>query len=137
MTLRGGCHCNNIQITWHVIDFSLVPRACQCDYCRARGARYVSKSGSRFEVSIRDSKLHRTIQHGSNSARFHECTNCDQLVFVTALIEGEMYGVLNAHQLINKAGFGTPVEADYSDQSATQKMHRWRQNWCHPVVIKS
>ena len=120
---------------WHTIDYSLVPRACQCEYCTSKSAAYVSKSGTKFEVTIRNSDLHATAQHGSNSASFHECTNCDQVIFVTAEIGGELYGALNATCLVNKFGFSPAVDANYSAQTAGEKLARWQQNWCHPVLI--
>ena len=135
MSITGGCRCNNIRITWHTVDHSVVPRACQCDYCLSKGVAYVSKSGTRFDVSVRSEALHKKVQHGSNSAVFHECANCCQLIFVTAEIDGELYGALNANHLNNKMGFSSPVETDFSSCTAQQKKERWRQNWCHPVII--
>ena len=137
MSIPGSCDCNNIEIKWHTVDHSLVPRACQCDYCRGKSAAYVSKSGTRFDVTIRRDKLHKTVRHGSNSADFHECANCDQVIFVTAEISGELYGALNANHLNNKLGFSASVATEFVPQSAEEKRERWRQNWCHPVVIKN
>ena len=34
MSMYGGCDCKNIEIVWHIADQELVPRACQCEYCR-------------------------------------------------------------------------------------------------------
>jgi hypothetical protein len=133
--MRGSCSCNNIEVVWHTVDYSVVPRACQCDYCRAKGAVYASKSGTAMEVLIHKVDLHRIITHGSGVARFHECGNCTELVFVTADIDGEMYGALNAACLKNKLGFSGAVVADYSGDSAAERRERWRQHWCHPVRI--
>lgn len=136
MSINGGCDCGNIQITWRTIDYSLVPRACQCRYCSKNSVAYVSKSATAFEVLVRNDKLYAEIRHGSNRATFHECTNCDQVVFVTALIDGKLYGALNANQLKNKFGFSSPVSVDLSALAASEKRERWRQNWCCPVFIK-
>ena len=137
MSISGSCDCNNIEITWHTVDHSLVPRACQCDYCLSKAAEYVTKSGSSFDVLIRNEKLYKKSQHGSKSAIFHECANCDQVVFVTAEIDGELYGALNANHLNNKLGFSRSVQANFSSQTAEEKLERWRENWCHPVLITS
>ncbi len=135
MRLLGSCDCHNIEVAWHTVDHSLVPRACQCAYCFGKSAAYVSKSGTRVDVRIRNSRLHKTIQHGSHSADFHECTNCDQVILVTAEIDGELYGALNANKLENRFGFPAPIEVNFSSQSAVEKRERWRQNWCYPVRI--
>jgi hypothetical protein len=131
----GSCKCNNIEVRWRTLDFSVVPRACQCEYCRARGAAYVSKSGTSVEVKIRKESLHKLVEQGSKSATFHECAGCGEVVLVTAIIEGETYGALNANCMINKHGFSEPVQTHFSNQTAGQKCERWRQNWCHPVLI--
>ncbi len=136
MSLYGSCECKNIQITWHTVDYCFVPRACQCEYCLEKKAAYVSKPNSRFEVVIHNPGLHKVVYHGSGNAGFHECINCDQVLFVTTDINGELYGALNAIHLTSKLGFATPVKMNVSDQSAGEKKERWEKNWCCPVVIQ-
>lgn len=135
MSMHGGCRCNNIQVTWHTVDYSVVPRACQCEYCRGKGAAYVSKSGTLVETRIHDQSQHRVTTQGSNSAEFHECGACDDVVLVTASLDGDIYGALNAQCLHNRLGFAAAVAMDYAGQSAQQKQQRWRQNWCSPIRI--
>ena len=135
--MRGNCRCNNIQVVWHTVDYSVVPRACQCEYCLEKGAAYVSKSGTAVDVLVHKERHHRIIMHGSGNDRFHECGSCGEVVFVTADIDGDIYGVLNAMCMRNKLGFPAAVMADLSGQTAAQKRDRWRQNWCHPVTITS
>jgi len=69
------------------------------------------------------------------SAKFHECTNCGELVFVTAEIEEELYCSLNAGCIKNPFEFGASVKMQLYNQTAAEKRNRWRQNWCHPVLI--
>jgi hypothetical protein len=135
MSMHGSCKCRNIEVHWHTVDYSLVPRQCQCDYCGQKDAAYVSKSGTRVDIHIHSERLHNTVMQGSNSALFHECGNCGQLVFVTAEIDGELFGALNANCMDNKLGFSAPIGVDFSNQSAGEKLIRWRDNWCHPVFI--
>ncbi len=136
MSLHGSCSCQNIEVIWHNVDLSLVPRACQCDYCQAKSAAYVTKSATRFEVVIHHKNLHQQIKHGSQTAVFHECAHCKDIVFVTVSIDGEIYGALNANIMDKSLEFAEPVMMDFSGQSAQEKLHRWRQNWCYPVSIR-
>lgn len=136
MSMHGHCRCNNIQLVWRTMDYSVVPRACQCSYCLAKGAAYVSKSGTTVEVRIHNKRLHAIITHGSQLAEFHECGACADLVLVTAHIDGESYGALNARCMDNKPGFAAAVAIDCSGHTAEQKRLRWRQNWCSPVRIQ-
>ena len=137
MSIRGGCKCNNIEIIWHTIDRSLVPRECQCDYCVDKGMSYVSKSGTRVEVQIREQNLHHINQQGTMSAKFHECMNCGELVFVTAEIEEELYCSLNAGCIDNLFEFGAAIKMQLCNQTAAEKRKIWLENWCNPVLIKS
>ncbi len=135
MTMRGSCRCKNFRVVWQTVDYSVVPRRCLCPYCRARDAAYVTKSGTRVQVSIQNKDLHNIVRHGSENAGFHECGHCGDLVLVTVEIQGDVYGALNANCLRNKHGFAPAVDTDFSNQSAAEKLQRWRQNWCHPVQI--
>jgi len=135
LSIRGHCKCRNIDVHWHSRDYTVVPRRCQCRYCLSKNAAYVSKSGTRVDILIRKSGLHIIHQQGSRSAEFHECGNCQDLVFVTAWIDGELFCALNANCLANPQGFSPGSEMTLFDQTATEKKNRWRQNWCHPVFI--
>jgi hypothetical protein len=135
--MRGSCKCKNIKIHWQTVDYSLVPRKCQCQYCKEKDAAYVSKSGSRIDVYIHNERMHNTLRHGTNCAIFHECGNCGELVFVTANIDGEIFGALNANCMKNGLGFAAAIETNFSEQTAEEKKERWRKNWCHPVLITS
>lgn len=135
MSMRGSCKCRNIEVWWRTVDYSAVPRQCLCEYCREKSVCYVSKAGTRVDVTIRDARLHKTVRQGSNTAVFHECGNCGVLVLVTADIDGEVYGALNANCLDNPLGFCAAVEMDFSAQAAGDKMDRWKANWCRPVCI--
>ena len=136
MSMRGSCKCNNIDVSWHTVDYSVVPRKCQCQYCMEKDASYVSKSRSRVVIHIHNAKLHKSVQHGTNSAIFHECGHCGELVFVTADIGGDIFAALNANCLENRRGFSDPVVTNFSNQSAEERIERWRRNWCHPVIIE-
>lgn len=135
MTMIGSCQCNNIKLTWNVIDFTMTPRACQCDYCLSKKAAYVSKPGSLVEVEVNDKSLLRTVKHGSKTAIFHECASCGELVFVTVVLDGEIYGVVNSNNLVNKFGFAEPVSMSFEGQSKQEKESRWKSNWCR-IQIK-
>jgi hypothetical protein len=81
--------------------------------------------------------MHYVHQQGSGTAAFHECTNCHDLVAVTANIEGETYCALNSNCLTNPHGFSPAVEMTLFNQPVAQKLERWRQNWCYPVNIRT
>lgn len=133
--MRGGCRCHNFEVVWHTVDYSVVPRACQCEYCLGKGAAYVSKSGTAVKVVVHKAQLHRIVTHGSGSARFHECSSCGDVVLVTAQLGKDYFGALNALCMNNTLGFPPAMHTNYANDTTEVKRERWRQNWCHPVVI--
>jgi hypothetical protein len=136
MVLQGSCCCGNITLSWDANATLLVPRACQCSYCVSRQAAWVGQTGTSFHVTIHRPEHHRIITQGSRTARFHECTSCNTVVFATALLEREHYGILNAHCLQQYPDLAAPVQTDFSTQDPERKRSRWRRNWCHPVAIE-
>ncbi|NND66146.1 MAG: hypothetical protein HKN19_01045 [Halioglobus sp.] len=135
MSLEGRCPCGNLSIHWQTVDYSVVPRACQCSYCREHGAAWVSKPGTRVRLGVRDQLGYRVVQQGSETAQFYECDHCGAVLVATVEAEGDTYGALNARHLRNPQGFAAPVEVDYSGQDAAEKVARWRSNWCCPVQL--
>jgi hypothetical protein len=133
--MHGGCVCGNIRVEWGANDFSVTPRACQCGYCVAKNAAYVSRSGSIFRATIFDGAAHRVLGHGTHSAEFHECSRCDSLVFVTAHIDNTIYGVLNSKCFSDGTNFPPPQKISFDDETLEQRRGRWRNNWCYPVFV--
>lgn len=136
MTMHGSCSCGNFKVRWQTVDYSVVPRQCQCDYCLEKGCAYVSKSGSRIDVSVARRHFHRTVRQGSKRALFHECGHCGDLVLVTVEIEGEVFGALNASCMTNRQGFSPVLTVDFSHEAEQEKVQRWSKNWCSPVRIQ-
>lgn len=134
MSFEGTCSCGNITFVWHALALGS-PRACQCEYCASKSAAYLSEPDTQLVVSIQDEKYHRTVQHGEKLAVFHECSVCDEVIFVSAKIKGKLYGVINATHLKNKNVMATAVQTNFEAQSADQKKSRWQKNWCEVLVI--
>ncbi len=133
--MRGQCQCGNLRIHWQNIDLSLVPRVCQCEFCRARALAWVSKSGTRVTLAIANPGLHRILHQGTATVDFHCCTFCDTLVMATCTSDGTTYGALNANCMANPQGFGEPVPVTLDRDPLPQRMERRRRNWCAPVII--
>ncbi|MGK0298875.1 MAG: hypothetical protein ACI9XC_002499 [Gammaproteobacteria bacterium] len=135
-TMKGSCVCKNIEIEWLASDFSHIPRVCQCDYCRLINASYVSQSGTEIHVTIHDEDKHKVVMHGTNTAAFHVCTNCDSLTIATSLIDGTIYGVINSKCLENQDRFKEPQTFSYEGETLEQRLNRRKKNWCSPVLFR-
>lgn len=136
--MLGGCRCKNITFDWHIRDFSLVPRACQCNYCVSKNAAYVAKPGSKFSLTIMHAKIHHQHTQGSRSATFHECRLCHELVAVTCTIDGQNYGVINANVLAQRKRFpnAKAVQFTVKPKILADRLQQRKLNWSSPVTIK-
>ncbi len=135
MTLRGSCRCYNLTVSWQNVDYSLVPRACDCHYCRHRGAVWVSKSGSALNLQVQRTAAYVQSHQGSEQAAFHECRHCGDVVAVTVLIDDDRYGAVNLNCLRDACRFPPAVMVQLTGLAPEEKRERWRQNWCCPVTL--
>ncbi len=127
MKLR--CKCGNFRVDWDTSIHPLVARVCGCDYCSIRKSEYVSDPDSTVKFRVTDEYLHKIVQHGHNTADFHECKNCG-VVIVVSTIDGRKYCVINAKALgLNEYGLD-PAIKDYSDESIQDRLARRKRNWC-------
>ncbi len=134
MSIQGSCKCGNFKIKWHSSDYQLIPRECVCNYCQSKEATYVSKCDTKFEVIITNQSLHHIHQQCTQTAQFHECKGCGNLVFVTSDINGALFGSINSACLEDSNKFQPSVSLALSTTTADQKKHKWRQSWCQANI---
>ena len=133
--MKGACPCRNIELHWQLVDMSLVPRRCDCDYCSDLGVSWVSKSGTRLRATVHNPAYYKVTHHGTGMASFHECTHCQLPVFASASVDGEDYAVVNAACLANPRGFADPVPASFGHESLEERCKRWQRNWSSLVEV--
>ena len=133
--IYGRCQCKNIELVWRTISTSLIPRACQCDYCKSKNASYVSEPGTEFRATIHYENNHKIIRHGTESADFHECKNCKKIVFATSEIDNIIYGVINSECIENKDHLKESQPYSYEGETLEERLRRRQKNWCSPVII--
>jgi len=126
----GSCRCGNIELHWQLVDRSLVPRCCQCEYCVGKALAWVSKSGTRLRCAVHRSAFHRTVTHGTQTARFHECTYCDMPVFASSEVDGDHYAVVNAACMQTQEAFVSGRPISFADETLAQRETRRKANWC-------
>ncbi|TLY49012.1 MAG: aldehyde-activating protein [Gammaproteobacteria bacterium] len=135
-TLHGSCHCGqlNLQFSTAQDPASLVPRACDCSFCRKHGAAYISDPAGRLSIHARGGAL-RHYQQGSNNADFLVCGCCGVLVAVVFEHLSRLYGAVNAGCLDGKARLAEAVPASPQMLSADDKISRWIRLWVPDVEL--
>ena len=139
MVYLGQCSCGAIHYEWqtsHSIQ-GLTPRACQCDYCAAQNATYTSEYGSRLQITLAHPDTAHIVQHGFKTCDFVECSSCKVLVYVTSIIDGVRYAVINAATLRDRDQMAPPAPIIFSAETLDQRNARRQKNWINQVSIQT
>ena len=127
--LEGSCHCGAVHVT---LELSRAPealelRACQCSFCRRHGARTLTDRDGRASIAVRGGHDLRRYRFGAQTADFLICGTCG--VYIAAVVDGRL-------GTVNVAGLGIPafetreaIPADYSGESAGDRLARRRARW--------
>jgi len=135
VTLEGGCHCGAITLAFStaLVPANTAPRACDCSFCRAHGAAWVSDADARLSIHAhRLDRLHRYRQ-GSLAAQFLLCGDCGVLVAVVFEEDDRTYAAVNVRCLAARDAFAPVVSASPQTLAAAEKTARWRQVWIPDV----
>lgn len=136
-TLRGSCHCGRLRVEFSTGQDAadIVPRACDCSFCRKHGAAYVSDPSGRMSITENEPGAMREYRQGSNAAQFLLCAHCGVLVAVVFEYEARLYGVANAGCLDGHAGLANPVPASPEALGPEEKISRWLKLWVPDVHL--
>ena len=131
MEIAGGCRCGNIRFALAWPDDARIPaRACQCDWCTARGATWTSHPDARLVVSIQARAQVDQVRFGTGTADFHVCRTCGDAVFVACEMDGRDYAVVNVGMfedvdpaLLDRSD--SDVEGETLDARLARRRARW------------
>jgi hypothetical protein len=137
--LAGHCHCGAIRVvmdTPHILG-DLPLRACQCSFCRRRGALTTSDPEGHLHIEATPGSVNR-YRFGLKSSDFLICEECG--TYVAAVTESDigLLGVLNVRG-IDLAGFEgrEPQPMDYGAETAEQRLVRRKQRWTPAVYVEA
>jgi hypothetical protein len=133
--LAGGCHCGRVRVTLETARTfeELVPRACDCAFCRKHGAAWLSDPLGQLHVETQEARGLRAYRQGSENADMLLCVRCGVLVAVVFEHDDGVFGAINAACL---EGIALPASVVVSPQrlSAAEKIERWRALWARAWV---
>ena len=129
----GRCDCSFCPVVLTVESplQQLTPRACDCDFCTAGNAAYLSHPQGCLALPPAE-HMQRASQ-GSGQAAFWRCRQCKQIVAVTCEISGILKGTVNAHLLDAHHTLKPAVSVSPRLLSPDEKLARWNQVWM-PVI---
>lgn len=134
---RGGCHCGLLRLEFRTATdpARLVPRACDCAFCRAHGAAWLSDPAGALAIAEGRAGAMREYRQGSGAARFLFCGGCGVLVAVVYRHADGVHGAVNAGCLEARDGFAPAVAASPQSLSPAEKTARWLALWIPQVVL--
>lgn len=138
--LTGACHCRNLKISFET-DLSpadMVPRACQCSFCRMHSTAALSDPAGRLTFSVRDPEQLNRYTFGLGSTEFLICRTCG--VYVGAFMpDGDdrafanvMAGVLDACGEITRE----TVPVHRSQENLEERQVRRRAMWTPATLVQ-
>lgn len=131
----GQCICQNvaceIRLPQRLQTYSA--RACDCEFCQARGINYLSAPSA--DITITANSDLQVLQQGSMQASFLACRECNLIIAVTIQTELSYIGALNSEILEAKALLLPPTVASPKLLSADEKLARWQKVWA-PIKMQ-
>lgn len=132
----GGCHCGNLSVVFETVRKrkDLRPRACQCSFCRAHGARTITDPAGTLRIAIADEARCSVYRFGLQTADYLICAGCG--VYVAAVMHEPdgIWATINVNALAKSAKFpkkAAPVS--YDSEDAESRRTRRRTAWT-PVI---
>jgi hypothetical protein len=138
--IDGKCHCGNIAYEFHwPLEGSEIPvRACSCSFCSKHGGIYTSHREAALRAVIQDQSLITKYIFATKTAEFFICSRCGAVPFVTSMIQGRLYAVVNANTFegVDRASFQSRAD-DFDGETPESRLERRRRNWIPNVTIEN
>ena len=126
--LQGSCSCGQWQVRIKVGKpiSELIPRICDCDYCKSNPSAIVSDPSMKIEL---DGGKAIFDQNGDRQAKFYRCEKCNELLAVGCIIEGKLRGAVNSNLFCDTYAFSDPLQIQPWKLTSIQRMERWSKLW--------
>ena len=141
-SIRGSCHCDNIRYQFIWPDFdpesgaTLPVRSCTCTFCIKHGGVYTSHPEGMLTVQIVDESLVQWYEFGTQTAKFYICRQCGVFSFVTSMIDGNVYAVVNVNTFDNVDHVElSPTLTDFDGECVEARLVRRQETWISNVEI--
>jgi len=104
-------------------------RACQCNFCRAHGARTTSDAEASVRFIIPDESRLNRYRFASKSADFYVCRDCG--AYVASVIDSPRgrFATLNVNVIFPAIDVPAASPVTYDAETPAQKLARREQKW--------
>ena len=139
LVVKGGCHCGTIRydFTWPLPGLEIPVRACGCEFCTKHRGTYTAHPEARIEAVIADESLLSTYRFATGTAEFLVCRRCGVVPFVTSLIDGRLYAVVNVNTFESDEPLTlTEKISDFDGETMEDRLARRTRTWIPQVSIE-
>ena len=136
-TLTGSCHCQCLQLVLHgsIEPSTTSPRACDCSFCQAHAAAWVSDPDGELVVTASGADALGRYRQGAESAEVLFCRHCGVLLAVVFATDEGLCGAVNVRCLANAGEFASAQVVSPRQLPPEERRERWRRLWS-PVRIE-
>ena len=137
-TRQGSCHCGNVAFSLDWPDGAELPaRACGCSFCVKHGGVWTSHPAAKLAARVERPESVASYQFGTKTATFHTCTRCGVVPFVTSLVEGRTYAVVNvnAFDAFDRSRLRVSP-ATFDGEGVGERLSRRARHWIGDVRIE-
>jgi hypothetical protein len=135
----GHCHCGAVRVILETEKTAaeLPLRACQCSFCRTRGALTTSDPAGHLFVEAAPGSVDR-YRFGLKITDFLLCAECGTYVAAVSEIDGKTMGIVNVLGA-QVSGFEgrTPEPMLYDNETPDQRSARRRDRWMKAQVVEA
>jgi hypothetical protein len=135
MVIEGKCHCGNLsfRMETQLSAKELVPRECDCSFCRSHGAKCLSDPSGSATIYVDDASLLQRYRFGLQTADFLVCGRCG--VYLGAVISSgdECRTTLN----LRATGFHDwpATVISYDGETTEGRVGRRMQKWTPAKIV--
>lgn len=137
-TYEGGCHCGNLQVAFRTgLDpAQMVPRACQCAFCRKHATGAVSDPDGQLDFILKDPDQVHLYRFGLSITEFVICRNCGVYAGAHMPDEDGAIGNVMAHVLDAYELFTQPIiPVVRSGEDEDGRRARRRTSWTPSTIV--
>ena len=132
---EGVCHCGALGFTLRTAEppEQWQVRACQCNFCRAHGARTVSDPQGSVTFRVAEPSKLKRYRFATRSNDFLICSDCG--VYVAAVISSNkgQFATVNVNAIKGLQHIPEAMPVSYEGESREQKASRREARWT-PVL---
>lgn len=125
----GQCICGSTSINFSLpINInSILPRACDCDFCKSRNIAYLSHPNG--VITIESANQLSIQKQGSNQAEFLTCQTCQDVIAVSIKFADKHLGALNCKILDTYTTLPAAEIVSPKLLQPNEKLARWKALW--------